>query len=293
MTEVTKTTLKRIGSAIVALPIYAFAIITDSLFALPILLISTAVSLMALYEFYNITSSNQEVKPFIKTGLFAGLGVNIIMYLLAYGKVYLFTGRMSEKYIMGFIVLFIVFVLIFQVFARPIKESSRSISLTIFGVLFIVFFFSHIILMKSLADGVFYLIMLNVVIMCNDSGAYFGGVLFGKHKVGFEVSPNKTWEGYFSGLLFSVLSMILINQLYASFFSRNFFNILEATILGVIISVLANIGDLIESVVKRDNAIKDSGSIIPGHGGMWDVFDAILFTLPVFYYYLLLIKGVH
>ena len=66
---------------------------------------------------------------------------------------------------------------------------------------------------------------------------------------------------------------------------------LECTILGIVISILANVGDLIESAVKRDGGFKDSGSIIPGHGGMWDVFDATIFALPLFYYYLVF-KGI-
>ena len=140
--------------------------------------------------------------------------------------------------------------------------------------------------MKALTDGVYYIIILNVVVMLNDTVAYFGGVLFGKHKTGFPVSPNKSWEGYFSGLLFSVLSMVITNQVYRSFFGKGLFAMVEAVFLGIALSVLGNLGDLVESAVKRDGAIKDSGSIIPGHGGhvgrvrRADLHHAALLLLP-------------
>ena len=92
-------------------------------------------------------------------------------------------------------------------------------------------------------------------------------------------------------MLFSILAMIITSQVYAVFFGRNLFSMIEAAILGIILGILGDLGDLIESAIKRDGAIKDSGSIIPGHGGMWDVFDALIFVFPLFYYYLVL-KGV-
>jgi len=295
MNEVQSGTLKRIMSAVVALPVYLYTIITDSFQSLPVLLVSLIITLACLYEFYLITDKGEDGKPFIKTGLIAAFFINITMYLFGFGKIYgysKFVPVFDARVIMGIIILFMAVVLLLQVFTRHIKGGIYSMAVTAFGIIYIVFFFSHIILMKSLSNGLFYIIILNVVIMLNDSGAYFGGVLFGKHKTGFEVSPNKSWEGYFSGLLFGILGMMLTNQIYISFFSRELFSMFEAVILGIILSILGSAGDLIESAVKRDASIKDSGSIIPGHGGMWDVFDALIFTFPLFYYYLV-IKGVH
>ncbi len=145
--------------------------------------------------------------------------------------------------------------------------------------------------MKAFNDGFYYILILNIVIMINDTGAYFGGVLFGKHKTNFAVSPNKSWEGYFSGFLISIIAMIVCNEIFHSSNGASFFTLLEAACLGAFLSIIGHIGDLAESAIKRDSVIKDSGSIIPGHGGMWDVFDALIFALPFFYYYLVL-KGV-
>jgi phosphatidate cytidylyltransferase len=292
MSNAGHATIKRILSALVALPVYLFFVISNSFNSITILLISLVVSLICLYEFFLITDRGGEGRPFIKTGLAAGVAINIVFYLFAFGKVYgygRYIGIFDARVVTAVIFLFLAVILVLQVFKRSIKGGIYSVSVTLFGVIYIVFSFSHIILVKALANGVFYLLFHNLIIMLNDIGAYFGGIFFGKHKTGFPVSPNKSWEGYFSGLLFSIVFSLLINEFYISFFSRELFTTLEAAIIGIILSILGNIGDLVESAVKRDSSIKDSGSIIPGHGGMWDVFDAIIFSIPVFYYFLLLI----
>jgi len=294
MTDRTKETILRVLSAVVALPVYFFAIYTDSFMAVPVLLVSMLISTICLIEFYMIAEKNNQEKALIIPGVIMALAVNLVMYFYAYGKVMGFSrylGDFDARLILGVVVFFLAGIMLYNLFKRPLKGTIYSLGITVLGVVFVVLFFSHIILMKSLKDGFFYILMLNGVVMVNDTAAYFGGVLFGKHKTGFEVSPNKSWEGYFSGLLFSVIAMILINQVYISFFGRDLFSLIEAAFVGIFISVFANLGDLLESAIKRDGEIKDSGSIIPGHGGMWDVFDAILFTLPLFYYYLVF-KGV-
>lgn len=292
MSQSGHSTFKRILSALIALPVYIFFILSNSLNSITILLLSLLVSLICLYEFYLIIDRGDDGRPFVKTGMAAGVITNIVLYLFAFGKVYGY-GRyiaiFDARVITAIIFLFLAVILVLQVFKRSIRGGIYSVSVTSFGVLYIVFSFSHIILVKALANGVFYLLFHNIIIMLNDIGAYFGGIFFGKHKTGFPVSPNKSWEGYFSGLLFSIVFSLLLNEFYISFFSRELFTTLEAALIGIILSILGNIGDLIESAVKRDGSIKDSGSIIPGHGGMWDVFDAIIFSIPAFYYYLLLI----
>lgn len=294
MSALNKETFIRILSAIVALPVLFYALITDQFFSIPILIASLLISLITLYEYYMIADGGENQRAFIKTGILFGLILNIIMYIFAFGKPLGLSGNFGDfnaRIIIGFFVIFVAVLLVLQLFTRPLKGGIYSMAITVFGMMYIVLSTSHLILVKSLKDGVYYIMLLLVVVMLNDTGAYFGGVMFGKHKAGFEASPNKSWEGYFSGLLFSIIGFILTNQIYISFFSRELFSMIECTILGIVISFLANVGDLIESAVKRDGGFKDSGSIIPGHGGMWDVFDATIFTLPLFYYYLVF-KGI-
>lgn len=294
MSDVKKNTLMRVLSAVVALPVYVFAIVTDFAQSIPILLCSVIVTLACLYEYYQISDKGEEGKPFASYGYAAAVIVNIAMYLFAYGRLYGYSRYIPEfdaRVILCIVSVFLSVILAVQLFTRPLKGAIYSTGTTLFGLVYIVFSFSHVILMKALADGVYYVIILNIVVMLNDTFAYFGGVLFGRHKTKFPVSPNKSWEGYFSGLLFSIIAMVITNEVYASFFDRRLFGMMEAVLLGIALSVLGNLGDLVESAVKRDGSIKDSGSIIPGHGGMWDVFDALIFTYPLFYYYLVL-KGV-
>ncbi len=294
MNEVTKTTLKRVLSAIVALPIYVFVIYADFFNSITILIASLIISIICLYEYYLISNKDENGSPFIFWGIFAGIIINIIFYLYAFGKFYdclIYIQNIDARFIFAALTLFLGIILTIQIFKRPIKGGIYSLSVTVFGITYIVIFFSHIILMKALQDGFYYILILNIIIMINDTGAYFGGVLFGKHKTNFAVSPNKSWEGYISGLLISIIAMIACNEIFNTFYGKSFFTLIEAASLGVCLSLLGHTGDLAESAIKRDSTIKDSGSIIPGHGGMWDVFDALIFSLPFFYYYLVL-KGV-
>ena len=294
MKEIMKNTIKRVASALVALPVYFFCVITDSAWSVPILAISTVISLACLYEFYAMSDRGEEGRAFVFEGMVVGLIINVFMYLFAFGMKHTIPSLfdcLDPRGIMFFMVLIIAMTLFLQVFSRPIKGATYSLGVTVAGVIFIVGFFSHIILLKALTNGVYYILILNAVVMANDTGAFFGGVLFGRHKTKFPASPNKTWEGYASGLLFSVLIMIIFNYLFDRYFDVRLFSYIEAALLGALLSFTGNTGDLVESVIKRDNNAKDSGSIIPGHGGMWDVFDALVFSMPIFYYYLIF-KGV-
>lgn len=287
-------TSKRILSAIIGLPAYVFMFTTDSLMYIPILAASTIISLVCLYEFYQICDRGEGRRPFFVAGMVLGGLVNILMYLFAFGKVFGYASLVppfDARFLLALIVAVMTILFAVQIFQRPIEGGIYSMAVTIFGVVFIVFSFSHIILMKALKDGFYYIFILSLVVMINDSGAYFGGVTFGKHKANLKVSPNKSWEGYFSGLLASILGMMVTSLIFESFCGKNLFTMVEAALLGIGLSVIGNIGDLIESAIKRDGAIKDSGSLIPGHGGIWDVFDSLIVTMPFFYYYLVL-KGV-
>ncbi len=295
MSNTKNATLKRVMSAIVALPVYVFAFTTDYFLSIPVLIASLIISIASLYEYYSICSMDDKGKPFMVLGISAGVIINILFYIFAYGRIHGYNRYIESfdaRVIFAVLVLFLAIILIMQIFKRPIKGGIYSLAVTVFGVIYIVFSFSHIILMKALQDGFYYILILNIVVMINDTGAYFGGVLFGKHKTNFEVSPNKSWEGYFSGLLFSIVAMMVTSEIFAVFFDKQLFTLIEAAVIGIFLSILGHIGDLVESAIKRDSTTKDSGSIIPGHGGMWDVYDALIFTFPFFYYYLVL-KGIN
>jgi phosphatidate cytidylyltransferase len=285
---------KRISSAVILLPLYLFLMWFSGFEYITIFVLSAVISIGCLYEYYQICSSTDQGKPFIGAGMIAAFMVNLIVFIYAFGRVsgaQKYVADFDARWLIFILVIFFAAIMISQIFVRPIKGGIFALSITVFGVMYIALFFSHIILIRSLANGFLYLLILHVAVMVNDSFAYFGGMMLGKHKTGLAVSPNKSWEGYFSGILFSIVFVLIANEFFATFYGVRLFGMVEAALMGVIFSIAGDLGDLIESAVKRDGKVKDSGTLIPGHGGLWDVFDALIFTMPI-YYYFLKIKGV-
>lgn len=286
MSDVKKSTITRILSAVVGLPVYVIFLYTDRLYAVPTLLVSVIITLVCLLEYYQMAWKSEEEKPHIAFGLASGIALNVLMYLYAFGGVG-YVRMFDARVLLVLATVLVASLLIYRLFAKPLKGGIYSLAVTAFGVLYIVLFFSHTILIKALQNGFQYLIVLNAVVMINDAAAYFGGVFLGKHKTNFPASPNKSYEGYFFGLVFSIIAILVCNKIIIYTNAVELFSTAEAIVLGVVFSILGHLGDLVESAIKRDSAIKDSGSIIPGHGGMWDVFDALILSTPFFYYYLI------
>ncbi len=130
-------------------------------------------------------------------------------------------------------------------------------------------------------SGADLLMMLFIVIWSGDSFAYFAGKSFGRHKLAPVVSPQKTWEGAVAGFVFSIVAAIACRFTFIQEMG-----LMDAIAIGCLIGVVGQIGDLCESIVKRAVKVKDSGGMIPGHGGMLDRLDSLLFAAPAMYYYL-------
>jgi phosphatidate cytidylyltransferase len=122
-----------------------------------------------------------------------------------------------------------------------------------------------------------------LILWANDTGAYLIGKFFGKHKLLEAVSPKKTWEGLFGGMASAILSGYFLYSLMPNSFERS-----EWVAIAAIVAVFANVGDLIESQIKRVNGVKDSGRLLPGHGGVLDRFDGLLIALPLVIIYLII-----
>jgi len=114
-----------------------------------------------------------------------------------------------------------------------------------------------------------------IILWTNDTFAYLSGKLIGKNKLWERISPNKTWEGFFGGFIFSIIAGILL-----FYFTKNFENITGAILFSASISIFGTLGDLSESLLKRQAGVKDSGNIMPGHGGLLDRFDGVLLAAP-------------
>ena len=168
--------------------------------------------------------------------------------------------------------------------SNPSADFSASLSV----ILYIGFLGSYLISLRSLPDGRWWTFLALPIVWIADSGAYLIGSAFGKHRLAAKTSPKKTWEGYFGGILFGILGGIGLSALYQSQFHAGIsISPLEAGILGLIISAIIPLGDLTESMIKRQASSKDSGTLFPGHGGIFDRLDSLFWAAPIGYYIIL------
>ncbi len=168
-------------------------------------------------------------------------------------------------------------------------SAILNLGATFLGIFYIGIFSSTLISIREFysvsADsnifGAYLIISILASIWIGDSAAYYGGITLGRHKLFPRVSPKKSREGAIFGFIFSIGTMML-----AKIFVLDFLSWKDVLIIGVIIGSVGQIGDLVESLLKRDAAVKDSSSIIPGHGGFFDRFDSLLFSSPAIWIYL-------
>lgn len=172
---------------------------------------------------------------------------------------------------------FIIFISMIIGLFKLVFESSTKIedvAITIFGIIYVPFFFQHIVYL----DGYKHIWLIFIIAWGTDTFAYLAGNLFGKTKLSPKLSPNKTVEGSLGG----IMGATLLTFIFAKVFKMD--NILFLLILSILCSIISQLGDLTASRIKRFTGIKDFGYIIPGHGGILDRFDSILFVAPCIYY---------
>jgi len=165
------------------------------------------------------------------------------------------------------------------------KITYVDISVTLLAIFYITFLFSFIILTRNMGKGHLYIWFILIGGWVTDSAAYFIGKFFGKHKLIPTISPKKTIEGAVGGIVICTLVMYIYGLAINTYYSIDISTI-HYIILGIIVSIFGQIGDLSASAIKRSTTIKDFGNIMPGHGGIIDRFDSILFVAPIVYFYL-------
>jgi phosphatidate cytidylyltransferase len=154
----------------------------------------------------------------------------------------------------------------------------RDITAAMFALAWLPLAGSFVALMLCQTDGAHRVFLFLVLTICSDTGGYFGGILFGKHPLVPAISPKKTWEGLTGS---AVACLIAGGILLPVLFKHG--HAWQGLLLGLAVVAIATMGDLVESMIKRDLGIKDMGSLLPGHGGVLDRIDAMLFTAPVCY----------
>lgn len=239
------------------------------------LLVMNFVIGVGLFEFYRMMEA-KGIKPYKTVGIAAGLGVSWYVY---------FQGGVFSGL---FITLVLVGVMVLELFRRDGELAVFHISTTILGVFYVAWLGSHIILLRQLGEtaeggnvGWSYVILAFALVWATDTGAYFIGKVFGRRKLAPRISPNKSVEGAIGGLAAGLLASVVSKYTFAPYLS-----LASSIMLGLIAPVMATLGDLVESLMKRDVKIKDTSRALPGHGGMLDRFDSALFVAPLVYYYL-------
>lgn len=176
--------------------------------------------------------------------------------------------------------LFLFVALLSLLHIRDIKQSAGEVGLYLLGFLYIPLLMSFLVLLRDMDHGVKWIFLLLIIVMSGDTAAFYVGSTLGKRKLYPVVSPKKSVEGMIGGLAGSVIGTLLAG---ATFFPE--LTIAGAVASAIIVGFLGQLGDLFESLLKRSFGVKDSGTIIPGHGGMLDRLDSVLFAAPSLYIY--------
>ncbi|MGV6861655.1 MAG: phosphatidate cytidylyltransferase [Putridiphycobacter sp.] len=220
------------------------------------------VSVLTLNEFYGLFK-NTTYAPNIVIGLIIGIGIYALGFYAP--NQLLLIGIFAIFPLVGLLELF-----------RKKETPFQNIGLTITGILYVTLPFFIINHLRLTNDNYWMVLGLFIMVWSSDTFAYLIGRQIGKHKLFERISPKKSWEGFIGGMLFSMLAGGLI----AHFTDES---IVKFLIYGAIISTFGTLGDLVESMLKRSLNIKDSGNILPGHGGLLDRFDAVIFVTPIIF----------
>ncbi|MDD4601735.1 hypothetical protein SDC9_06235 [bioreactor metagenome] len=256
---------KRILTAIVGIAIAIFVIDYGQwLFAAAVIVLS----LITWHEYCNMLK-NQNRSCLYLPGMAGVLLLQLSTWL----------GNSYEINMIVF--LFLLVVLLKVVLSFP-KFTVEDAAFNVFGLVYVGLSFSYILAIRFLdftvLSGMYFLWIALVGTWSSDTFAYLVGSKFGKTKLCPALSPGKTREGAIGGLLGCILSVFIFGQLVD-------IAIIHSVVLGIIIGIASPVGDLAESALKRFTCVKDSGKILPGHGGVLDRFDSVMFSVPVVYYY--------
>ncbi len=248
---------------------------------------------IAINEFYSFISA-KGASPQRLLGTLAAAALPLIVFI---------TG--SAFWATSFMTVLLLTLMVLQLTKSEIRESIASVSATFFGVFYVGWLLSHAVSVRfidkdlALRQGVvvdsevgfFYMILcLTAAVLC-DAGAYFVGRRYGRHKLAPDISPSKSVEGALGGILVGAAAAMIVKFVFDHFvaggaLSRDF-SYPVALLFGMVLAAMAVLGDLVESVLKRDAELKDAGHLLPGVGGVLDRIDSALLSIPVMYYLLL------
>jgi phosphatidate cytidylyltransferase len=263
----------RVAASVVFIPCFIIITRTGGYHFLALI---NALIFIGMWEFYRMLEV-KGTRPYKIIGIVCGLILSWYVFFR------------NGMYANLFLTLALITLMCMELTRRQAREAVYHISSTVFGVIYVAFLGSHLILLREhplsisldYSMGASFVFLAVVVTWAGDTGAYIVGKTMGRHPLLPRVSEKKTREGSVGGLVFSVAGVLLAKQTFAPYLE-----LWQALLLGVMAGAMGQLGDLCESLVKRDLNVKDASDTIPGHGGILDRFDSLLFTAPLTYYFI-------
>ena len=265
--------LKRVSSAVLGLPMVIIVLLLGNKYVIDVALAIVAV--IALHEYFNAFS---KYKPIKWVGYLSAISISLI---------HIIPEDMLLKTI-ALVIPVIVIVLFMQLVIKNMKISIIDIAITLFGICYIVLFILFIPLMAGEENGKIYIWYIFIISWGTDIFAYLVGKRFGKHKFS-KISPNKSIEGCVAGIVGAVVLALIYTFFVNKFASVHVISYVAITIVAIILSIVGQFGDFSASSIKRFVGIKDFSNLIPGHGGILDRIDSLIFIAPFAYILLMFI----
>jgi len=257
---------------IVVLPIFILSAYLGGIYFLVVVMIMTVIGVL---EFYFL-AEHTNVKVFKTTGTVLSALLPLVAFLGG-----------SKAYEVA-VILFSLAILIIPLYKRQVlndlSADIHSSATTVLGIIYVGWTLSYLILIRNLENGFSYFLYFYFLILANDISSYYAGKFFGKSNILQQISPSKTLEGSLGGIVGTIFVAFLLRYLVPTF------NYTYIFLLSVIVAVFGEIGDLVESSLKREAGVKDAGRLLPGFGGILDRFDSLIYALPIVYFFLVFIK---
>lgn len=287
--------LSRLLVIILTVPILIYVFLSGDI---TFLIFNIIVIGISMYEFYTILR-NKGKGVYYKTGIMLGVSLPILIYFkhdisILFRYLRIFNYKTEIAFDSGAFVIFsLMAIAILQILGSKIKNSTEELMYTLLGIIYIAFFLSYMMIIREeFHNGKIMLLYTFISIWACDTLAYIVGVLIGgkifKTRLSEKISPKKSIEGFIGGILGVFISTYSFIYIYRKLFKADLFEKItlnEAIILSILIALFSVIGDLFESKLKREFGVKDSGTILLGHGGFLDRFDSAMFVMPIVYYF--------
>jgi phosphatidate cytidylyltransferase len=260
--------LKRFFTALIIIPLVALVLCFGPPYSIFLLVAATVV--LGMHEFYAMT---------LAKGWTGGKISGIVLGVILCG---LFQWAPTHVIMLFLVVIIVVFFFGYAVSSRELSALPNRMGIILFGILYIPFLLSYLIVINKLPQGVLWIFLLFATVWVGDTFAFLIGSWWGRHKLSPQISPHKTIEGFIACFVGAILTVFVFRSLFLPTLL-----VADALLVAGGIALFGQWGDLSESMIKRGAKMKDSGTLIPGHGGMLDRLDSFFFSTPFLYYFLL------